>query len=121
MTDDDRDLREGFARLRDEDRARVPAFRVPPAAPRWTWSPRVVIAAAIILVALMLARPDRTPTSLSSRFVDLRTATWQSPTDFLLVTPGSELLRSVPAVGSPDLLAPIETRGQSPAPESTRT
>lgn len=121
MSDDDRDLRERFARLKDEERADVPAFRVPREAPRWTWSPRVVIAAAIILIVLVLARPDRAPTNLSIQVVDLRAATWRSPTDFLLVTPGSELLRSVPAVGSPEVLAPIELRGRSPAPESTRT
>jgi hypothetical protein len=121
MSDDDRDLRDRFARLRDEDRAHLPAFRVAREAPRWTWSPRVLIAAAIILIALVLARPDRTPTNPSIQFVDLRAATWRSPTDFLLVTPGSELLRSVPEVGLPDVLAPIELRGRSPAPESTRT
>src|SRR5688572_465577 len=121
MNDDDRDLRERFVRLRDEERAHAPAFHVTRQAPRWTWSPRFVIAAAIILIALLLARPDQTPPRLAHRGVDLGAAAWQSPTDFLLVTPGRELLRTVPDFGSSEPLVPIDLRGRPSAPESTRS
>jgi hypothetical protein len=82
---------------------------------------RVAVAAAIVLIALLLARPDRTPPSMASQVVDLGTAAWQSPTDFLLITPGSEILRSVPAVGSPGDWTPIELQDPVSAPESTRS
>src|SRR5688500_19165067 len=98
MNDDDRELRELFARLKQEDRARVPSFRTPVAkeAPRSGRAARVAIAAAIVLIAFVLARPDQTPRTMPRPVVDLGAAAWQSPTDFLLITPGNELLRSMP-------------------------
>jgi hypothetical protein len=121
MNDGDRELREMFARLKQEDRARVPSFRTPMAreAPRSGRAARVAIAAAIVLIALVLARPDQTPRTTPRQVVDLGAAAWQSPTDFLLITPGSELLRSVPAVGMPDDWTPFDLPGRSPAREST--
>jgi len=124
MNDEDRDLRERFARLKQEDRAHVPPFRAPRAreAPRWGRLGQFAAAAAVVLIALVLARPDRTPPPIVGRpGVDLSTVAWKSPTDFLLVTPGSALMRTVPAVGSPDDWTPIDLRGRSPAPESTRS
>ena len=124
MNDDDRDLRERFARLKQEDSSHVPPFRAPRArdAPRWGRVGQVAAAAAVILIALVLARPDRTPRPITGRqVVDLSTVAWKSPTDFLLLTPGSELMRTAPAVGSPDGWTPIDLRGRSPAPESTRS
>jgi hypothetical protein len=119
MTDDDRELRELFSRLKREDRARVPSYRTPVAtvAPHWRPVARLAVA-AIVLIALVLGRPDQTPPNIARQLVDLGSATWESPTDFLLITPGSELLRSVPAVGSPDDWTPIDLRGRSPASES---
>jgi hypothetical protein len=123
MSDDDRDLRDRFARLRAEERADVSPFRAPVrrAPSRPAWIPRLAVAAAIVLVALVVARPDRPPRNLSVGVVDLRAATWRSPTDFLLTTPGSELMRTVPALTSPDHYRPIDVRGVVPAPESTRS
>ena len=121
MNDDDRLLRELFARLKREDRAHTPSFRTPVrrVRTRSVWVPRVAIAAAIALVAIVLARPDRPSSSVS--VVDLGAATWRSPTDFLLATPGSDLMRTVPSFGSPDHWAPIEPGRPSAAPESTRS
>ena len=123
MNDDDRQLRELFSRLKGEDRARVPSYRTPVATvvPRWRPVARLAVATAIVLIALVLGRPDRTPPNMARQLVDLGAATWESPTDFLLITPGSELLRSMPAVGSPDDWTPIDLRGRSPASESTRS
>jgi hypothetical protein len=122
MNGDDRDLRALFARLREEDRARVPSFRAPQPgqAPKWGSVGRVAAAAAVILIALMLAWPNRRPPAVMRPVVDLSVVAWQSPTDFLLITPGSELLRTVPAVGSPDDWTPIDLPGRAPEPESTR-
>jgi hypothetical protein len=121
MSGDDRELRELFSRLKREDRARVPSYRTPVAsvAPRWRPVARLAVAAAVVLIVLVLGRPDRT-LDMVRQLVDLGAATWESPTDFLLITPGSELLRSIPAVGSPDDWTPIDLRGPSPASESTR-
>jgi len=123
MNDDDRELRELFSRLKREDRAHVPSYRTPVArvAPRCRPAARLALAAAIILIALVLGRPDRTPPTMARQLVDLGAASWKSPTDFLLITPGSELLRSMPAVGSPDDWTPIDLRGRSPASESTHS
>lgn len=122
MIDDDRELRELFSRLKREDRTRVPSYRTPVArvAPRWRPVARLAVAAAVVLIALVLGRPDRTP-NMARQLVDLGAATWEAPTDFLLITPGSELLRSIPTVGSPDDWTPINLRGRSPASESTRS
>ena len=123
MSDDDRELRQHFAQLKEEDRARVPAFRAPAvrAVPRWRPVVRVALAAAIVIIAIVLARPDQTPRIMAGPIVDLGATAWHSPTDFLLTTPGSKFLRSVPAVGSPDGWTPIDPRGRFPMPESTRS
>ena len=121
MTDDDRDLRDRFEQLRHEDRSHVPTFRVPvaPDASRSRWPVRIAVAAAIALVALVLARPDH-PSATSAQF-DLGVTAWRSPTDFLLITPGREMLRTVPAVGSPNDWSPIDLPTRLPMPESTRS
>lgn len=119
---DDRGLREMFAQLKAEERAHVPPFRTltPRAKPQPTWLPRVAVAAVIALIALVLTRPDRPPRNTSLHMVNLGTTVWRSPTDFLLTTPGSELMRTVPVVGAPDHWG-IDVRRRSPAPESTRS
>ena len=118
---DDRELRDRFARLRQEDRSRVPAFRAPVAgAPsKPMWPVRIALAAAIALIVFLIARPDGP--SAGSLHVDLRAASWRSPTDFLLETPGRDMLRHVPAVGAPDDWTPIDLRTRAPKPESTRS
>jgi hypothetical protein len=117
---DDRDVRELFARLKEEDRAHTPSFRMPTRKQR-SWSPRLVAAAVIALIAFVLARPDPPPQNVSRGVVRLDRSTWRSPTDFLLNTPGSELMRTVPTVGSPDSWGPINLPRRSPVPESTRS
>ena len=119
MSDDDRDLRDRFAQLRHEDRSRVPAFGVPVAgdASRPRWPVGIAVAAATTLIALVLTQPDRHPSVL----VDPGATAWRSPTDFLLITPGGEMLRTVPAVGSPNDWLPLDLRTRLPMPESTRS
>lgn len=123
MSDDDRELRKLFAQLKDEDRGHTPSFRAPvmKVASRWILPARVALAAAIVVIAVVLARPDQTPRTAMRPAVDLGTTAWRSPTDFLLNTPGSELLRSVPSVGSPDDWTPMSPRGSAPAESTRRT
>jgi hypothetical protein len=101
----DEDLRTRFAELRREEELRVPQFAFPP--PRLAgqdrrWGTGRLIAGAACVAALVAA-------ALFLRFVPSQPARtgqpvatlteWRSPTDFLLETPGRELLRSVPAIG----------------------
>jgi hypothetical protein len=113
----DRELRERFARLREEERARAPSFdatlaaalsrRTPRRTPRPTWAlAGIAVAAAGIVVALLLRSGEQprysTPLTRPARVAagahsaGTRAVAWSSPTDFLLKTPGSDLLRTVP-------------------------
>lgn len=89
---DDR-LRDAFAQLRRSDTAAAPRFEQ-------LWRSRMVpphrrpvgVAFAILLLiaivtAAVLHRPRQPRPAISA---------WRAPTDFLLKTPGQELLRSVP-------------------------
>jgi hypothetical protein len=118
LTDADREMRELFARLKEEDRAHTPSFDATLAAGlarrvsrhslrRHTWALSAVAAAAAIVVAVLLRsaeqgagsqdQPHRSPLrSPPARFAGTRAVAWSFPTDFLLKTPGSDLLRSIP-------------------------
>jgi hypothetical protein len=103
MTDveNDRDLRELFARLREQERARAPSFHATVAAlaqrrrlgPKWALR---VAAAAAAVVVITLAYEHRQAAVRRER----ARSGWAAPTDFLLDTPGSRLLRTVPTFGS---------------------
>jgi hypothetical protein len=99
----DCDLRERFAALRREDAAQTPAFtslvRRAPRKRKPVW-PRFAAAATalgvpLLLVALLLVRfyPRHHPPA------EVSIMEWKSPTDFLLETPGHDLLRTVPSFG----------------------
>jgi len=125
MTDADRDLRERFERLRAEDargapsfsallqrgRSRVPAARVSRLRP-------ILALAAVLALAALLVSPRRTaPPSVPST-PPLALDHWRAPTDFLLDTPGRQLLGEVPSFGS-DLsgfspASPVTERNVSP-------
>src|SRR5687767_8461161 len=110
MNDDDRDLRDMFARLRREDHSHAPPFRLPASRPVSPWATpvKVAAAAAVILVAVVLAVPDSGSRRPPVQLVDLGDAAWHSPTDFLLNTPGRELLRTIPPIGTSRGWAPVE-------------
>lgn len=96
---DDRDLRDAFARLRESDLRHTPRFRMPCARPRPRTRMIPAIAVTLLLVALTLAylirRPERPDHSIA---VQTPISAWRAPTDFLLRTPGSELTSSVPTI-----------------------
>ena len=84
MNDDQ--LREAFAELRRAEAAHVPRFVVGRRPRPYT---ALAFAAVVFLIVLIVAIiPRRPPTPPLT--------TWKAPTDFLLQTPGRELLQSVP-------------------------
>ncbi len=102
----DDDLRARFAELRREEEAQAPEFAFP--SPGWAgqgrrWSAGkliavaaclVTIVAAVFLLRLVPPEPERKPGKPVASLTE-----WRAPTDFLLETPGRELLRTVPAIG----------------------
>lgn len=111
MTDSDRDLREQFAALRHTTGMGAPSFRstLAEAARRrrprtWLRYPIAVTvgAASIAVVALLVAHSGARRETL----VDLTVVRWNAPTDFLLQTPGGELLRTMPAFTTEGRFAP---------------
>lgn len=90
MSPDD-DLRRLFATLREGDRRDVPAFVAPQRAPaprRWRSAALRLAVAAAVMAALtfVLGRPARRAAPVPSL------SAWRAPTEFLLKTPGLEML-----------------------------
>jgi hypothetical protein len=121
---EDSNLREQFASLRDADAASAPSFEgVIGVARRRSndagW--RVAIAACILMVAvggviLRVSHPGEAPTTRASAPT---LADWRAPTDFLLDTPGRKLLHTIPDFGrrTPTALDPLPPIGITmPAP-----
>ncbi len=104
MQADDRDLRERFAAIRHEEETRAPAFRRPSPCVHVARRPHPRLAVAAACLALTIAAAawlvigshpavqprEQTTASLTS---------WKPATDFLLDTPGRDLLRQVPSFG----------------------
>ncbi len=121
MTNDDSMLRDEFASLRRAEEASVPSFggvtgRARRRSNRGSWG--LAVAASLALLAVMVAivwvrhahgsaTNDRAAPMLSD---------WHAPTDFLLDTPGRELLHTIPEFGNDPAtgLGPF-----SPTPKST--
>jgi hypothetical protein len=107
---DDRDLRESFDALRREDEGASPAFNSMwdraarrDASRRLTHASRqaVWVAAGVAFLAgatILYWTPSPPPEAVSAD-VARAFAEWRAPTDFLLRTPGRELLETVPRVG----------------------
>ena len=130
MTDErDREIREMFARLKAEERRDVPSFQEVRARATRRHQPRstrltvlATVAAAIAFFVIgTLVRQDPPHADVALLVVNLGATTWSAPTDFLLSTPGSDLMRMVPAVGAPRDWLPIAIPGRASAPESTRS
>lgn len=104
MIDPESDLRERFAQLRAEERLGIPRFDSQPRGRKRHVAWRVIAAtAALLLVVIMIITIPSHPTrfSDSDRAVVRSVAEWHPPTDFLLRTPGSEMLTTTPHI--PDL------------------
>ena len=102
--DDAPDLRRAFAELRASDAASAPPYeqvraRVSRRRPRLAPWPALVVAgalaAAVISGLAVRRRPEPTPLPAAPSF-----EAWTAPTDFLLATPGREIVETVPAIGA---------------------
>jgi hypothetical protein len=107
--DDERELRERFGRLREEDGRAAPGFRnllerraeVADRRRPATWlRPLMLVAAILAVVVIGVTRTHRPHPGYE---IDLASTTWHGPTDFLLATPDNEALRTVPRLGELDL------------------
>jgi hypothetical protein len=107
-------LRDRFAVLRREEEEHMPEFaslwrgrtRAPGGKARWFLAGACAL---IVVVAVLWPRSaQRRPAGVSVASI----AEWKAPTDFLLETPGWELLRTVPEIG--------EWRGYTAAIPPTR-
>ena len=94
---DDVDLRQAFAALRREEAKAAPAFEAVRArpAPRRLTPLGGLLAVASVMVAILgvVVRRSDPPLPMASM------EQWIAPTDFLLETPGREILRTVPRFG----------------------
>jgi hypothetical protein len=100
----DDDLRARFAVLRQEEEALAPEFALPSgvAQGRRPSGRRIALAvslATVVAVVVLVARfvPQKGHPDPGTPVASL--TEWKAPTDFLLETPGRELLRTVPAIG----------------------
>ena len=101
----DDDLRARFAALRFEEESLAPDFAL--SSRRWVepagrWSAGRLVAvtaclAAMVAGALWLEMVPPKPGGAGQPVASL--TEWKAPTDFLLQTPGRDLLRTVPAIG----------------------
>jgi hypothetical protein len=126
----DRDLREQFAGLRHEDAAQAPSFagaafsgtpgrtgrKRKPAWLRYAAAATAVLIVAALVLAKFYPRPHTQP--------EISITEWESPTDFLLETPGHEVLEGVPEflqVQQLNTPALGEWPGGSPTPADSPT
>jgi hypothetical protein len=82
-------LREAFETLRQQEAGSAPRFdRMWHARAQRSFTPRLAFAAMVLIIVAVLAfRPEKPQPSITA---------WKAPTDFLLQTPGRELLQSTP-------------------------
>lgn len=106
---DDRDLAGQFARLRREQREAASTFGAVTARPaprRRRRVPFVGLAAAVVAAIVIggnVIRHEVKPHGAREQppVIDLRSARWVAPTDFLLNVPGDWLLRDLPRIAAP--------------------
>ena len=75
----------------------------------WRW----MLAAAFAVLALFWIIPNQPPPE-RLRIEPFSPSQWTMPTDVLLITPGSELLRQVPSIGTDPLFPSVLPRTEAP-------
>jgi hypothetical protein len=119
--DDETDLRRAFAALRREDTEEAPSFEALLAGAhavrgrrRGSVAPLLsgLVAASVAAAALAVLTRHPTPAPRASL------EQWTAPTDFLLKTPGREILETVPRFGALALPGGASGSGPSPRPRS---
>jgi hypothetical protein len=116
---DDLEIRKRFAALRDEDRARTPGLEkvLRRARPKSYIGLRALAATAGVLVAAAIVSVLHSSHDLTASAPGIAgpsLAHWRAATDFLLDTPGRELLYAVPRIGEADALDLFPTPHSSP-------
>jgi hypothetical protein len=107
--DDEADLRQAFAALRREDAEQAPPFDGVLTAQLGRGRRRLmpllgglaasVAAIVLVVVAVAVRHPASTPPQAGA------IEQWTAPTDFLLKTPGREILDTTPRIGARPFLA----------------
>jgi hypothetical protein len=110
---DNRDLRERFAALRDEDAAGAPSMasvlRGPTARPvRWVPVAVLVTAAAMTAAVLVLRPPGPGPSNEEAVAQAQSISDWTAPTDEWLTLSGLEIPNSVPSLSLSSVTLPDE-------------
>ena len=94
------ELRDSFRDLRDAEQRHVPPFRSlverrPSGRRRLRYTFAIAALLLVVAGASLLHRRMTRPVTTTS------ISTWKAPTDFLLQTPNTKLLRTVPTFGMP--------------------
>jgi hypothetical protein len=113
MNRDDRDLYEAFQAVRREEESSAPRFALPAVGRRrLTYSLAVATAClvAILAVALWMVPGDRARSGRQEQAAASITS-WKPATDFLLNTPGRELVEGVPSIGEWQGMPVVAERG----------
>ena len=128
MNHDDRDLVAAFESLKTDPRSLPSVAQLTSSAARTHHRRRrmvrsVALVAVVVLPALMVYRSRAASPIDYERFtaltgIDLGDVTWKAPSDFLLDTPGDELLRTVPVI---DIRIPIIPRDSVRPPDTNST
>jgi len=92
-------LRERFAELREEERDVAPQFRVARKRQSFVALRWAVACLLLVIIAALFPRHHVTFTA-DDRAAAREITRWQSPTDFLLTTPGHEVLSTIPSIPS---------------------
>ena len=97
----ERALRNRFVSLRQQEQQRVPAFvslwgrKSPVQRRKGLW----LVAAACALIAVAATLLLRSERPNREEVLTVSITEWKAPTDFLLETPGREILQTVPEIG----------------------
>jgi hypothetical protein len=104
MIDDDLELKKRFQELRSQEVRFTPRFAAK-ARPRTRIMPArlaaVAAALAVVLVGIGVGVRDQVLFDATDRLAVRSANDWQSPTDFLLKTPGNELISTTPTIPDP--------------------
>jgi hypothetical protein len=118
---EDPDLRDAFVAWRRREAIRAPGFeailqRSSAVSRRPPWRGAALACLGLAALTAVVWRFAPTPTPVARPASALSLTDWRSPTDFLLSTPGSELLHAMPDIGEPHSL--LTAHGATPEDHS---
>lgn len=102
MSGGDLELRNRFRELRADEESRAPRFGLRPFRREVRWRPLSALAAVLLVsfvtIIAIEIRARRSTFSDADRAVVQAVRVWQPPTEFLLRTPGDEILTTTPPI-----------------------